>query len=259
MKDYYSILGVARVATAADIKRAYRRLVQQYHPDINPAPGAQEFIREINEAYDVLGDEVKRREYDYRLSNPFASVEVEEPVRHRDPAYRRRSGYRQPKPTVDVQRELMIRSLPYLKALAWVGIFICCVLVVDYSMQPTDSVETVTAIRKKGLRNNQKLDMLTNTGRIYEIPFEYIPRIYVGQEIIFKESKGLAILITIYTEDEEVYIDNLATLYDNFSFIPVLLAVFSILGISAIGSVETRFNVGIISTFLLIFTLILML
>jgi len=62
----------------------------------------------------------------------------------------------------------------------------------------------------------------------------------------------------IYTKDEEVYIDNLATLYDNFSFLPVLLAVFSMLGVSAVGSVETRFNLGIISTFLLIFTVILM-
>lgn len=258
MKDYYRILGVSPTTHASDIKRAYRKLVQQLHPDINPDPQATELIKEVNEAYDVLGDEAKRALYDYRLANPFTSIVVEEPVRHRDPAYKRRSGYRPPKPTVDVQRELMIRTLPYLKALAWFGIFICCVLVVDYSVPPTESVETVTAIRKKGLRNNQKMDMLTNTGRLYEIPYEYIPRIYVGQEIIFKESKGLAILIMIYTKDEEVYIDNLATLYDNFSFLPVLLAVFSMLGVSAVGSVETQFNLGIISTFLLIFTVILM-
>ena len=257
MKDYYTVLGVSPSAHASEIKRAYRRLVQQFHPDINPDPSAQEFIKEINEAYDVLGDEVKRRDYDYRLTNPFASVVVEEPVRHRDPAYRRRSGYR-PQPKVDVQRELMLRSLPYIKKLAWAGIFVCCVLAVDFSIPPRHSIETVTAIQKKGPRNDQKRDLLTNTGRLYEIPYEYIPRIYVGQEIIFKESKGLSILMAIYTADGEIYNDNLATLYDNFSFMPVLLAIFSILSVAAIGSVETRFNLGIINTFLLIFTVILM-
>jgi len=257
MKDYYTILGVSHSAHAAEIKRAYRRLVQQFHPDINPDPSAQELIKEINEAYDVLGDEVKRREYDFRLTNPFTSVVVEEPVRHRDPAYRRRSGYR-PQPKVDVQRELMLRSLPYIKKLAWAGILVCCVLVVDFSIPPKHSIETVTAIQKNGSRNDQKRDMLTNTGRLYGIPYEYIPRIYVGQEIIFKESKGLSILMAIYTEDGEIYNDNLATLYDNFGFMPVLLAVFSILGVATVGSVETRFNLGIINTFLLIFTVILM-
>lgn len=259
MKDYYNILGIARTATTGEIKRAYRKLVQQYHPDINPAPGAQEFIREINEAYDVLGNVAKRKEYDYRLASLFTNVVVEEPVRHRDPAYRKHkpSGYR-PQPKEDVQRELMVRSLPYVKAIAWVGIFFCCMLVVDYSLPPTETVETVTVTRKKGLRNNQKMDILTNTGRIYEIPFEYIPRIYVDQEIIFRESKGLSILIAIYTEDGEVYMDNLATLYDNFSFLPVLLAVFSILGVSTKGNVETRFSLGIINIFMLIFTVLLM-
>ena len=59
-KDYYGILGVRRDANADDIKRAYRQLARQYHPDVNPDPTAQEKFKEINAAYEVLSDPKKR-------------------------------------------------------------------------------------------------------------------------------------------------------------------------------------------------------
>jgi molecular chaperone DnaJ len=63
-KDYYAILGVNRDATPDDIKRAYRKLARQYHPDINSEPGAQEKFKEINAAYEVLSDPQKRQVVD---------------------------------------------------------------------------------------------------------------------------------------------------------------------------------------------------
>ncbi|MBU4224750.1 MAG: J domain-containing protein [Chloroflexi bacterium] len=64
-KDYYKILGVERGATGADIKRAYRNLAKQYHPDRNPGDKkAEERFKEINEAYEVLSDAQKRTRYD---------------------------------------------------------------------------------------------------------------------------------------------------------------------------------------------------
>ncbi len=64
LKDYYEILGVSRNATKQEIKKAYRKLVRLYHPDINPDPKAEEKFKEINEAYHVLIDDEKRSEYD---------------------------------------------------------------------------------------------------------------------------------------------------------------------------------------------------
>src|SRR5262245_33664092 len=58
-KDYYGILGVRRDASADEIKRAYRQLARQYHPDVNPDPQAQEKFKEINAAYEVLSDPKK--------------------------------------------------------------------------------------------------------------------------------------------------------------------------------------------------------
>jgi len=63
-RDYYDLLGVARNATADDLKKAFRRLAMEYHPDRNSEPGAEAKFKEVNEAYEVLSDPEKRSMYD---------------------------------------------------------------------------------------------------------------------------------------------------------------------------------------------------
>ncbi len=71
-KDYYQILGVGRQADEKEIKRVYRQLALKYHPDKNP--GSEEKFKEINEAYEVLGDPEKRAKYD-RLGSSYRAWE----------------------------------------------------------------------------------------------------------------------------------------------------------------------------------------
>ena len=70
MADLYETLGVSRDANADEIKRAYRKLARELHPDINPDPEVQDRFKEVTAAYDVLSDAQKRQQYDMG-GNPF--------------------------------------------------------------------------------------------------------------------------------------------------------------------------------------------
>lgn len=75
-KDYYRILGVSKDASAEEIKNVYRRLARQYHPDVNKAADAEERFKEISEAYAVLSDPEKRRQYDLYGAEGIGQVQV---------------------------------------------------------------------------------------------------------------------------------------------------------------------------------------
>src|SRR5437762_10577048 len=63
-KDYYAVLGIPRTASPAEIKKAYRKLAREHHPDAKAGPEAERRFKEVNEANQVLGDPQKRKQYD---------------------------------------------------------------------------------------------------------------------------------------------------------------------------------------------------
>ncbi|HEU4323937.1 MAG TPA: molecular chaperone DnaJ [Roseiflexaceae bacterium] len=85
-RDYYEVLGVQRNAQPDEIKKAFRKLARQYHPDINKDPGAEATFKEINEAYEVLSDAEKRAIYDrYGHSGPMGGMGGGDPFGGADP------------------------------------------------------------------------------------------------------------------------------------------------------------------------------
>ena len=69
-KDFYKVLGVSKKADAAEIKKSYRKLARELHPDTNPDPKAEDKFKAVSEAYDVLGNAERRKEYDELRARP---------------------------------------------------------------------------------------------------------------------------------------------------------------------------------------------
>lgn len=86
MKDYYKTLGISYGADLTTIKKAYRQLALQYHPDKNKAADAAQKFIAITEAYEVLRDDRKRTDYDYLYKKHFQSGEV---TIYKEPTYQR--------------------------------------------------------------------------------------------------------------------------------------------------------------------------
>ena len=74
MADHYEVLGVSRDASADDIKKAYRRLARELHPDVNPSPDASDQFKLVTHAYDVLSDPQQRQNYDLGGSGTYADA-----------------------------------------------------------------------------------------------------------------------------------------------------------------------------------------
>lgn len=254
VKDYYSILHVGRGADVKAIRRSYRLLVQKYHPDINPDPQAAELTKEINEAYDVLSDPVKKQDYDFRFVNPHVQTPVTESTPYRDPRYRRQ--YR-PVKKENHQLELIRNYVHLAVKVSWAGCFLCFFLLLDFFLPHRVINDTVQGLYSKGFGRTSSHVVVSASGKEIKIGFEDLHTMERGKPIEITETLITAIAIKIYVPEKSYTITSMATLYRTYIFVPLLLLITSVLGLVIQTKVELRFNFGIVSFVLLIFTLIL--
>jgi molecular chaperone DnaJ len=107
--DHYQTLGVTKGANSDEIKKAYRKLARELHPDVNPDPHTQEKFKEVTEAYDVLSDPQKRQSYDMGGSNQFGGANFGGGFSDIMDAFFGGGGSRGPRPRTRAGQDSLIR------------------------------------------------------------------------------------------------------------------------------------------------------
>jgi curved DNA-binding protein CbpA len=244
VKDYYSILGVHQTASDGEIKRAYRRLAVQYHPDKNADPAAEIFFKEINEAYQVLSDPTERHFYNQRRSNPFGDVVVEETPRHRDPAYRR------PRPQYNPSASKESDVQAFLKEYKWYYYWICfaglafsLVFYFDAILPETQSIEHIKQVTPvRGRRNAvSHFNAYTESGK--RIKFYFLDDNPITKEADVRLNRTILLSTPVSVESLDRSMRyTLGHMYHQWFVVPLGMFVFSLVGILFRNRIEWCFN-----------------
>lgn len=260
MKDYYSILRVSRSADVETIKRSYRLLVQKYHPDINPDPKVAELIQEINEAYDVLSDSLKKKEYDFRFINPTYKTPVSQQAPHRDPRYRRPTTHSHaPTSSYYTQTELMQQYLPHMLWICRAGILFVAILFFDKVLPAKTIVEDITSIYVvyRGKSRAYAYDIIeTKSGMSIKMYDHKATYFYEQNRIKVDRTPILGIATVVYGEDGINRI-LVGVIFRTLVFLPILLLSTSAFGVLFRRKIEFSFSLSIISGVLLVINLYL--
>lgn len=261
MKDYYQIMGVDRKATAKEIKRVFRQLAIRYHPDKNPSAEAEATFKDINEAYEVLSDTAARAEYDLRLTNPESFTSLTSTAAYREAVYRQA---RQPRRAGPSDRTVFMYSiLRYSQLLFYFGCIWSGLLIVDYFM-PSKVVEEVVVTDPEDIQrlvlgavNPSDGDLLvTDQGHHFPLMIHELKYFPHQSTVKIHQSNLLAALIKVENHDGSFEVNNLATIYRNLSFAPLLLLACCTVGLIFRKGVEFHVNLGIVVFLLMVLNIV---
>jgi hypothetical protein len=255
VKDYYAILGVGPSASETEIKRAFRKLAVQYHPDKNSSPEAKPRFLEINEAYDVVGDREKRAVYDARLANPFQEIYTGPVKTHRDPAYRRPRPFRKKEPPASWF--LMRDSIKYVIWISRVGVLFSTLFFLDYFLPYHQQQDRIVDIRTGRSRGNNSYYMLyTAHGERFQV--------FRARGANFAQDDDIQLGITpifgsvMTVSNSAGTFDSWVAMYSTLIFFPILLFVNSLLALLYRKRMEFCFNLSVTAFILLVINVILL-
>ncbi len=247
MKDYYAILQVSPEADAAEIKKSYRRLATQFHPDKSNHPDAVVLFQDINEAYQVLSNRQQRQLYDLRqtYSDLPAEPYTPPPVQRRPPHM-----YRQKQP-------VYIDLVPYAfvsRIICGGCLVFCVVLILDYVLPWFKKEEPIIEI--KAYSRMERLE-ITTPNRVFSIPRGVGMSIDIDlstyNPVVLYQTPILQTLMRVELQGWMIRTDN--TIYGSLIFFPAVLLLLSVLGVWLRGNIEMTVNFGIASTIILLVTL----
>jgi len=258
--NYYQILGIEQSATEGDIKRAFRRLANKYHPDKNADPQAEEIFKGINEAYDVLGDPSKRVLYDGTLANPFDPIPEQTP-KHRDPAYRPNRPKVRRKSDQERLWDLMAQYLPYTQKISILCFVVAGLLLVDFAWPTRITNEQISTVstRVSYSRNSTTTWWVIKTsgGHVIDLPFTASDFYQPNDKVRIHTSYFFAVPLRVQGNQHTENIKT--TIYGNFIFAPIALLVISGLAVIFRKRVDYGFNLAVTSFVILVFLIFIVL
>jgi curved DNA-binding protein CbpA len=245
--DYFAVLGVEPGCSTAELKRAYHRLALKYHPDRNPDPEAVSKFQQIQEAYDILSEPSKNGGF----SSDVSPQQTE--GRYRDPAYRKKSKpFRGSAEKEEEELNALIqRSLPILGWLPKISLSLLLFLAIDYSLPPKLLKDQI--IDRFALRNT--FTIKTRDGHSFDFSLPNGRPFLRNDDILITVSPIFSILRSVSTGDESYQLPRVASVFGSFSFAPILLAIFSFLGLRSLWEVQVLFKIHVATALLLVLNL----
>jgi len=257
LKNYYFILSLNLFASESEVKQAYRKLALQFHPDKNPSPEAEAIFKEVNEAYEVLGDPEKKTVYDQMLRGEEVVEQQPEQPRHRDPRYRPRPQD-QPRPRRPTHREeilsMMAEHLRYALMISRLTLLFSVVLIADYSLPPVKTKTEVLSRNPTNRGSSFKLEL--RDGKTVSVSREAARNLRRADQISIYRSAWFSIPLVLEDEGTHYRTSVQLSIYGNFIFWPMLLLLTSLAGTFYWKGVEFRFNVAIVNFILFLLTLV---
>ncbi len=257
MKNYYFILSLNIYASEADIKQSYRKLALQFHPDKNPSPEAEAIFKEVNEAYEVLGDPLRKVIYDQMLRGAAVEEPVQEPVStHRDPRYR-------PRPRTTTQRKpthreeilaMMAANLRYALMISRLTLLFSVVLITDYTLPPVKTITEVLVENPTNRGSTFKLEL--RDGKTVSVSREAARNLRKANKVAIYRSAWFSVPLILEDENAHYRTNIELSIYGNFIFWPILLMLTSLVGTFYWKGIEFRFNVAVVNFILLLLTLV---
>jgi curved DNA-binding protein CbpA len=257
MKDYYQILGVSYNAREGEIKSAFRKLVLRYHPDKNASVEAASLILEINEAYEILSDPIKKNLYDSILTGKQQLVQP--PMApHRDPAYRRRARNPNFKSKRQQMLEMMAEYLPITLFMSRLGFALVVFIALDFLLPSTAQEETIikTKVSTVGRHQTSNKKFYTDKGTGFEVNYQESKNFEIGSSVRITYSSFVHVPKVVETKSNHILIKIPTTIYGSFIFMPLLLLITSTLGSFFRRGVEFDFNLGITNLLITLFTVV---
>jgi curved DNA-binding protein CbpA len=262
LKNYYFILGLNIYASESQIKQAYRRLALQFHPDKNPSAEAETIFKEINEAYETLGDSEKKTTYDLLLKgiSPVVYSAPSDSPPHRDPRYKPRPpGSFSRKSKRQELLDVMSDYLKYAIIISRLSLAFAILLVLDFSMpkEKTERQVLYTSYRKE-IRGGRSIQLNLKDGVAISLSKKDAQEFRQGEKIFIYRSSLFGVPTAVENEKTHFIAKIPVAIYGNFIFFPMILLITSILGVFYWKGVEFRFNLGVVNFFLTLLSVILL-